>query len=474
MMLEKNTIKKNFIYNAAFQLSGIAIPIITLPYLTRVLHAKGMGIYSYSYSIAYYFYIFIRLGLHSYGNRSIAYVKGDKDKLSKVFWEIYAFQVFMGIVSLFVYLIYCLLLSNNTILSFIFFLVVLSGMFDLTWLLNGLEEFKITSIRDILTKIITALCIFVFVQSEDDVGKYALIYSLGFFVSQIVVLPIISKKIYFIRPKLNEVVLHIKPNLVLFLPTVAVSFYKTMDKILLGLLSSEVELGYYHSSENIIKVPLALITALGTVMLPRMSNMLSVGVKKEDVENIFDKSLVFALFISSLTCFEIMTVAKELVPLFYGEEFVRCVELFYIILPSCIFVAFANVIRTQYLLPRKMDKIFVLSLFSGAIANVLLDIVLIPKYGSIGAALGTFTAEALVCVFQSVAVYKEANIGRNFMNVLPYVFSGLIMFVVFMNYKTTIGNNILALLVKVVFSVAFYFIVLLVTIASKRVIIRKK
>lgn len=473
-MSEKNSIKKNFIYNALFQLSGIIIPVITLPYLTRVLHAEGLGEYSYFYSIAYYFYIFIRLGLHSYGNRSIAYVKEDKDKLSKVFWEIYAFQFLMGIVLSIIYLIYCFCLSTNTFIAVIFFLIVVSGTIDLNWFMYGLEEFKITSVRDILIKVFTAICIFAFVRSEDDVWKYALIYSLGFFISQIVVMLIIYRRIYFIKPQIHEIALHIKPNLVLFLPTVAVSFYKTMDKILLGLLSSEEELGYYHSSENIIKVPLALITALGTVMLPRMSNMLSVGVKKQQVENLFDKSLKFALFISSSICFGIMTVAKEFVPLFFGRGFERCVGLFYVILPSCIFVAFANVIRTQYLLPRKKDKIFVVSLFMGAIINVFLDIILISEHGAMGAALGTFAAEAFVCVFQAVSVYEEANIGRNILNTLPYVFSGIVMFFLFMDYKPFISNSILALMIKIFVSGMFYLITLSVIVGFMKKYIKRK
>jgi O-antigen/teichoic acid export membrane protein len=338
----------------------------------------------------------------------------------------------------------------------------------------GLEEFKITSVRDILIKVVTAICIFAFVRSEDDVWKYALIYSVGFFISQIVVMLIIYRRIYFIKPQIHEIALHIKPNLVLFLPTVAVSFYKTMDKILLGLLSSEEELGYYHSSENIIKVPLALITALGTVMLPRMSNMLSVGVKKQQVENLFDKSLKFALFISSSICFGIMTVAKEFVPLFFGRGFERCVGLFYVILPSCIFVAFANVIRTQYLLPRKKDKIFVVSLFMGAIINVFLDIILISEHGAMGAALGTFAAEAFVCVFQAVSVYEEANIGRNILNTLPYVFSGIVMFFLFMDYKPFISNSILALMIKIFVSGMFYLITLSVIVGFMKKYIKRK
>ncbi|WP_035797424.1 oligosaccharide flippase family protein [Butyrivibrio sp. MB2005] len=454
-------IKSNFIYNALFQLSGIVVPLITLPYLTRVLHADGMGKYAFSYSVAYYFYIFIRLGLHNYGNRTIAYVKDDQYELSKTFFEIYAFQFVMGCSMSVIYLMYCIFLSTNKTLSFIFMLIVLAGGIDLTWALYGLEEFKVTSIRDISVKVLTAACIFAFVKDEADVWKYSLIYCSGFFISQLVSIPVLKKRIHYVKPGYQDIIIHIKPNLVLFLPTIAVSVYKTMDKIMLGLMSSDLELGYYHSCENIIKIPLALITALGTVMLPRMSNILSHGDDNPEAESIFDKSILFAMFISSSVCIGIMTVSKEFVPLFFGEGFEKCITLFNIVLPSCLFLAFANVIRTQFLLPRKKDKLFVISLFTGAAVNLILNLILIPGFASVGAAIGTLAAEIVVCVVQAVSVYKEAHIGRNIINSLPFVLAGVLMYAVFSNYSPVIlGNDILSLLFKIVICGLFYLAVL--------------
>ncbi|WP_026514194.1 flippase [Butyrivibrio sp. LB2008] len=471
-MTTKETIKSNFIFNALYQLSGIIIPLITLPYVTRVLHAQGLGEYSYAYSVAYYFYIFIRLGLHNYGNRTIAYVKDDTDKLSKVFFELYSFQFSLGVIMTVLYLVYCIFLSPNKSLSFIFTAVVLAGGIDITWALYGLEEFKITSIRDILTKIITSICIFIFVKDGADVWKYSLIYSVGFFISQAVSLPVLSKKVKFIMPSFAGVQSHIKPNLILFLPTVAVSLYKTMDKIMLGIMSNSDELGYYHSSEKIIMVPMAFITALGTVMLPRMSNMLSNDVNEKQIRTVFDKSITFAMFLSTALCMGIMTVSKEFVILYFGEGFEKCELLFLIILPSCLFLAFANVIRTQYLLPRKKDKLFIISLFSGAAVNVFLNATLIPRYASVGAAIGTLVAEMVVCVVQVAYVYKEANIGQNILNSLPFIFAGMVMFFLCKNYVLPIENSVVALLIKILLSGAIYLMVLGVSILIKKFLVR--
>lgn len=468
--MSKETIKSNFIFNALYQLSGIIIPLVTLPYVTRVLHANGLGEYSFAYSVAYYFYIFIRLGLHNYGNRTIAYVKDDINKLSKAFFELYSFQFFLGMVMSFLYLGYCVILSPNKSLAYIFLFVVLAGAIDITWALYGLEEFKITSLRDILTKVITAVCIFIFVKDAADVWKYSLIYSVGFFVSQAVSIPILFRKVKFVKPSLAGVKTHIKPNLVLFLPTIAVSLYKTMDKIMLGAMSNETELGYYHSSEKIIMVPLAFITALGTVMLPRMSNMLSNDIDEKRIRSVFDKSITFAMFLSTSLCMGIMTVSREFVTLYFGEGFEKCEQLFLIVLPSCVFLAFANVIRTQYLLPRKKDKLFIISLFSGAAVNVLLNATLIPQYASIGAAIGTLAAEIVVCVIQAICVFKEAHIGRNIINSIPFVISGVVMFLALWQYAPSVSNSILALIIKVMLGGMCYLIVLAIVLGIQRAI----
>jgi O-antigen/teichoic acid export membrane protein len=184
-------------------------------------------------------------------------------------------------------------------------------------------------------------------------------------------------------------------------------------------------------------------------------------------DDIFDKSISFAMFISTSICIGIMTVSKEFVPLFFGIGFDKCNTLFAIILPSCIFLAFANVIRTQYLLPRKRDVVYVLSLFSGAIVNLVANLVLIPRYASVGAAIGTLAAEITVCVFQSVSVLKEARIGKNILKSLPFIISGVIMFVTCHNYAPKFDNRVIGLLFKILISGGVYIAVLGVMISIR-------
>lgn len=453
-----SSIKKNFIYNSIYQILIMFIPLITTPYISRVLGASGVGTYSYAYSIANYYVLFIMLGLNNYGNRAIAKARDEKKELEKTFWSIYIMQFFLGVFFNIIYLLYCLTLSADFQVSLAVSFYVISACFDVNWFFFGMEKFKLTVIRNTIVKLLTTVCIFIFVKDSTDIIIYCLIMTSGLLISQLVLWPYIFKNINFYKPSLREIIVHIRPNLFLFLTVIAVSLFKIMDKVMLGMITNNVEVGYYESAEKIIQVPTALITSLGTVMLPRMSNILN---KSENQSGrIIYLSLLFAMFISSSLCFGIMGVSKEFVPLFYGKGFDKVIYLFIILLPSCIFLAFANVIRTQYLLPNQMDTPYVVSAFSGAIINLCINTLLIPRYGCIGAAIGTFFAEMTVCIYQSISVRKYLPLKKYVEKSVFFITSGLIMFLVLFNLDLTFDSTIFILFIKILLGVIIYFIAL--------------
>jgi O-antigen/teichoic acid export membrane protein len=233
-----------------------------------------------------------------------------------------------------------------------------------------------------------------------------------------------------------------------------------MDKIMLGVMSNKKEVGFYQSSENLIQVPIALITSLGTVMQPRMSNMISNNADTSKIEDLFKKSIALAMFLSTSLGFGIMTVAQEFVPLFYGNGFEKCIILFYVLLPSCIFIAFANVVRTQYLIPNKKDKEYVISLLSGAAINLVFNTILIPHLQSIGAAIGTLVAESSVCIVQSLLMRREKSVRKYISMSIPFVISGGMMFFIWNGILINMNSIIIGLLVKIIFAGFTYLIVL--------------
>ena len=464
-----SNIKKNFIYNSFYQVLTILTPLLTTPYISRVLGAGGIGVFSYEYSIASYFQMFAILGMSNYGRRSIAEVHGGKDELSATFWSIYAVQFFFSIIVIFAYLFYIIAFAETKILGYIMLTYVVAGMFDINWFYFGLEKFKFTTIRNTIIKFLTVFSIFVFVQSENDIFQYSAIYCVGALISQLFLWLYLPKYISLVRIHFVDCKKHIIPNFILFIPIIAVSLYKTMDKIMLGYMTNLRQVGLYQNSENILQVPMSLVQSLGAVMMPRIANIISSKQSKENVSEYMRKSIAIALFIASSIGFGIMTVGQEFVSVFFGPGFEECVLLLDILLPSCIFLAFANVIRTQYLIPYKRDKIFVITVFYGAIVNLIMNYILIPRYQCFGAAVATFFAEFVVCISQSIYVRKNIEIHNYIRISIPFVMSGVIMFILIHNVFYYVGNIFLRMFIKIILGIMVYFVslILLLYIGKK-------
>ena len=218
-----SSLKRNIIYQISYQVLLVILPLLTSPYLARVIGKEGVGEYAFYYSIAYYFSLFILLGVSNHGTREIAKVKGDKKRTSEVFWSIYLVQLAMGVIVLAAYFITQVQMRAENSLSAILLLYVLSAVLDINWLLFGLEQFKLTVTRNLVIKIATVSSIFLFVKTKNDVGLYTVIMSAGFLASQIVLWPFAKKEIIFTRVSFKSIILNVKPMLTLFIPVVAAS-----------------------------------------------------------------------------------------------------------------------------------------------------------------------------------------------------------------------------------------------------------
>ncbi len=453
----KSKIRNNYLYNVVYQILTIIIPLVTTPYISRVLGAEKIGIYSYRMSIAQYFVMFSMLGIVNYGQRTCAAVRDDKRKLSQNFFEIYGCQIVTSVVSLLAYLILITVLNGEQrIIATVLISYILSALLDISWFFYALEEFKITTIRNTVIKLGSVLCIFVFVKSASDLWKYALIMSLGTTIGVAVYWPLLHRWISPVKVKKKNILKHIKPILILFVPVVAVSLYRYMDKIMLGALATMTETGYYENAEKLVNMPLGFINALGVVMLPRMSNLLSKEDTESEAKKIIEYSMLFVCFLSCGMAFGISAVAPNVIAILMGEEFVKCSAIVRVLSISMVFFSFANVIRTQYLIPQKKDKSYIISVFSGAIVNLCFNYLLIPIMQSTGAALGTVMAEFTVCAVQALAVAKEIPIKRYVKRGIPFVFIGGIMYVAVFKLSAVTGNVFAALIIQILVGVLVY------------------
>lgn len=442
-------VKRNLIYNILYQLLIIILPLVTAPYISRTLGANSVGIYSYTNSIAYYFLLIAMLGISTYGNRSIASIRDEKKKISRTFFEIYSIQFSTFLIAIFIYIIYSIFIVNeNNDIFLIQLFYIVSGLLDISWLFFGLEKFKITVTRNTVIKLLTVICMFVFVKNPSDLWKYTLIMSLGTFISQAYLWLYLKKYVNFANIKFDNVKKHIKPILILFIPVIAYSVYKVMDKIMLGSMSTYEQVAFYQNSEKIINIPMGIITALGTVMLPRMSNIISKG-EDEKTSNYIRISIKLVTLIGSAITFGIIGTSKIFAPVYLGSEFSSCSTTMTLLSITVFALSWANVVRTQYLIPSHNDRIYVFSAITGAIINIIINAILIPKFGANGAAIGTIFAEFSVMLFQVIAVSKKLPILKNIVATVPYLITGFIMMIVVYFEGKFLGESILTLITQI-------------------------
>ena len=246
------TVQKNFLYNVVYQILVILLPLITAPYISRTLGATAVGIYSYTNSVAYYFLMAAMLGISNHGNRSVAGTRDNQKKLNHIFSSIYSLQFLTFTVVIVGYVIYIFLFcKDNKVIATLQIFYVLSGLFDVSWLFFGLEKFKLTVTRNSLIKLGTVLCMFIFVHTPDDLWKYTLIMSVGTLFGQIYLWAYVNKYVKFEKVRVKDIFENVKPVLILFVPVLAYSIYKMMDKIMLGNMSTYAEVGYYQNAEKI-------------------------------------------------------------------------------------------------------------------------------------------------------------------------------------------------------------------------------
>lgn len=419
--------RKNYIYNLIYRLSIIILPLAVTPYVARILGAEQVGLYAFSSTIACYFILFAKLGLDSYGNRSIASCRDDEKKRSRVFWGIFILQVITSVISIVIYVLFTLtVFGNNRIIYWIQLMYVCSALFDFSWFFYGMEKFRITAIRSVIARIMILVFVFIFVHSDQDLYIFTGIMAACFLFEQLELIPFIFRYVKKVSIKKEDVICHIKPNLKLFIPLLALSIYNMMDKIMLGVIvGSTAVVAFYTYAENIINLPKGILSALDTVMLPRISNLVANNHKEEGIRKMIN-SVRFNSFVSCALCFGIVGISPIFVPWFLGPEFMPTIALTMKLAIVIIPMSITNVIQTQYLIPFNRENIYIKAVALGALTNLLLNLVLIRPYGASGAIIGTLIAELVVCTYQIICIKDIFSFRKVFAMLLPFLICGIL------------------------------------------------
>lgn len=423
------SLKRNIWFQTLYQIVNTCIPLITAPYLSRVLGADKLGVYSFTSSVVAYFTLAAMLGTVNYGTRAIASVKDDDNKLSQTFWSIYSLQAIVTCIALVFYIGYLgLFCRDNIVISTLQTIAVIDCFFNINWLYFGLEKFQFTATRSLIIRVLTVIAILVFIKQPSDLWLYALIMLSGTILSNMIMWIYLRKIVKWHRSHFPEIVSHLKQNLVLFVPLLAMSIYHIMDKTMLGLLSTYEQSGFYYNADKVINIPVGILIGIPTVLLPRMTSLITKG-KSGEGDRLYLTSLEGVVLISISFAFGVASISKEFAPLFFGPGFDDCILLIIVLSPVLIIKGFSLTARNQYLIPHHLEKIFIKSVVLGGIVNIVINAILIKPMGAMGAVIGTITAELLACIIQYFEMRKYIKVGIVLKRTVIYILFGIIMFI---------------------------------------------
>ncbi len=460
--MKKKSITTNYIFNLIYQMLVLVVPFLITPYLTRVLGAVNLGIYSYTYSIATIFFLLAALGLNTYGQREIAYVQDDREKRSKLFFELVVIRVISTIISVLLLVIFALLVKEYRFYYLIFSLYVFANIFDITWLYQGMEDFKDVSIRNIFVKILYIISVFLFVKTKNDLGIYIFLFSFFTVVVNFSFWFRLRKIVSFVSFKNLDIKKHLKPVFLLFIPQVASLIYTVLDKTMLGIILTDISnVSFYEQASYIVKTILMLITTIGTVMISKMSYTF----QKKDYSMLISymhKIINFVWLFGCALLFGIVAVIKNFVPWFYGNEYLKVIEIVYYMSPIIIIIGLNNVIGIQYLIPTKQQNKYIVAVSLGALVNFILNLILINVIGVIGAVIASVAAELFILLLELYFVKDKIKFIDVIRPALKYLLFGLVMGAITYLVGNILGPCILGTCLQIMVGFVVYVLLLLV------------
>jgi O-antigen/teichoic acid export membrane protein len=450
------SIAKNYVYNVIYQITLIIIPLITVPYISRVLGSSGVGINAYTNSIVQYFVLLGTIGISLYGNRAIAYVRDNKVQLSKTFWGITILKFMTTFISFMAFLLFLNYTKGYHLIFLIQSIYILAAAIDVSWLFMGLEDFRKTVVRNLIVRIMGVICIFIFVRNASDLWKYVSILAASQLFGQMTMWIYLPRIILMTKLKWKDIYTHIRPSFSFFVPQVAVQIYLFLNKTMLGYMSTTSEVGMFDNSDKVVRMTLAIVTSMGVVMLPRVAHTFAIG-KKEMVKKYLVESFDFATYLSVPIAFGLAGIAQTFTPWFFGPGFEKTGILICVISPIVVLIAWSNVLGQQFLMPIGQLNWYTISVVCGAIVNFLLNFTLINKYQSVGTAVASVIAEIVVTLIQMLYVNTKIKANVLFKSSWKYFLSGLIMFLLVYFIGGMLPKNFLTTIIQIVMGIITYF-----------------
>lgn len=462
-MSKKYSLKTNAIFNALYQILLLIVPLITTPYISRVLGPSQNGVYANLYSFSQYFILVASFGLVEYGTIQIAKNRDKPENKTKSFVIIFGTKFILGIICTLLYVLtsYFIYDSNNFVLSLIFSILIITTAIDPLFYFQGEEKFINICIKNTILKVMTTVLIFVFVQKPEDLYIYALILSIGQLLSTLILIPSIKfKEFVKVEVKFDDFLECFKKSFAFFVPSLAVTLFTYLNQTLIGVMSpNKNESGYFAQTVKIIQMLAVVASSLSTIMLSRISYLNAIN-DEEEIQRKIKKTFQAFWVISIPLILGIIVVASIFIPLFLGEGYDECVMLIYILSPTIILGPLNGFYGSLYYRPKNKIWIQTFIILGSAILNLIVSILLIPQYGAIGTAIGRLIAE--FCQLPFLIYFSRKYIKTKdlvFSSIKPII-SGAIMFICVLLFKlygaSLINNEIVSLLLMIMVGALVY------------------
>lgn len=470
-MKKKSSLRDNAILNIIYKLSSILFPLITYPYVSRILLADNLGKVSFFTSLTNYMLMIGSLGIYTYGVRVVAKNRNNKREMSVVVKELFLINLIVtAVVS--VLLIFSIIFvkkfQENLLLMLISVCQILIAPVGMEWLYGGLEQYGYIAIRSIVMKSISLALIFIFVHKKDDYIIYAAILMMGyvgnyicnFFHSMRFVDYTIKQKWKFKR--------HIKAVLILFASILAINIYTNVDTIMLGFIDGDKAVGLYDIACKGKLVLLSLINAISAVLFPRLSYYLANN-DMSSYNKILRKSISIIMGIAIPLSIFFIIEANDVVTFLGGNAYEDATLCMQILMPILIVSGFSNITGNQILLPHGKDISYMKAVIMGALVDIILNLIFMPRYSLYGAALATLMAEIVQMLLQLWEAKKYLKNNVDFKGLFKIVLSCFVSTVItcLVMYNNTF-NSIIALIISFTIYVGIYILMMFLLMVSKR------
>lgn len=402
-------IRLNFLYNLLLNISKVLFPFITAPYISRILEPEGVGLFNFAITYAAYFGMVALLGIPTYGTREVAKCREDKEAVTRLMSELISIAVIFTLISTIIYLI-SIATVHKLQSSYVIFLITGASLYlapiNIDWYFCGQEEFKYITIRSILIRAVAIATMFILVRTKKDLLIYVIINVLAGVITNIWNYAKLLRS--GIRPKLVLTGLrkHMKPVVTLFASAVAISIYTVLDTLMLGFIRDDSQVAFYTCATNISKIILTAVTSFSAVAMPRISYYLEHGMK-DTINEIAGKSFSMVGFLAFPAATGLCCIAPTFAPLFYGGLFDGTIIPLQIMSMVIIMIGLNNLSTCQVLIGLGRDDLFLYSVCTGAAFNFIANLLVIPRYGAIGAAATSVAAEFIILVVSMVFVYRH-------------------------------------------------------------------